>query len=250
VILAEAADTLLASYEPRLRDYTRRKLERRGVEVRLNEAVVEVTPEAVRLRSGETIPTRTLVWAAGVRANPLADLLGLEQTRGGRVVVDETLRVPGHPEVFVAGDMAGATDPEGRLYPQVAQVAMQQGVHAAREVERALRGEAPRPFRYRDKGQMATIGRNAAVLELPGGWTATGWIAWIGWVVIHIVNLAGFRNQLSVFISWVYNYFTYDRGPRLISAAWPETDEVPVDSGRETVDGSVRSTALRPLSTV
>src|SRR5690606_19166095 len=160
VLLLEAGDALLNGYAPKLRDYTRRQLERRGVEVRLGEAVVEVTPEAVRLKSGETIPTRTLVWAAGVRANPLADLLGLEQTRGGRIVVDETLRVPGHPEVFVAGDMAGATDPEGQLYPQVAQVAMQQGVHAAREVERTLRGEAPAPFRYRDKGQMATIGRN------------------------------------------------------------------------------------------
>ena len=226
VILVEAGDALLVSYKPKLRDYTRRKLEHRGVEVRLNEAVVAVTPEAVRLKGGETIPTRTLVWAAGVRANPLADRLGLEQTRGGRVVVDQTLRVPGRPGVFVAGDLAGATDPAGRLYPQVAQVAIQQGVHAAREVERALRGEAPRPFRYRDKGQMATIGRNAAVLELPNGWTATGWIAWIGWVVIHIVNLAGFRNQLSVFISWVYNYFTYDRGPRLVIPTWPETDEV------------------------
>jgi NADH dehydrogenase len=231
VVLVEAGDALLPSYPPRLRDYTRQQLEKRGVEVRLREAVVEVTPEAVRLASGAVIPTRTLVWAAGVRANPLADLLALEQTRGGRLVVDATLRVPGHPEVFVAGDMAGAEDPGGTLYPQVAQAAMQQGVHAAREIERALRDEPPQPFRYQDKGQMATIGRNAAVLELPNGWTATGWLAWIGWVLIHIVNLAGFRNQLSVFFNWVYNYFTYDRGPRLISLAWPETDEVPVDTG-------------------
>jgi NADH dehydrogenase len=250
VILLEAGDALLTSYKPHLRDYTRRQLEKRGVEVRLNETVVDVTPEAVRLRSGEAIPTRTLVWAAGVRANPLADRLGLEQARGGRITVDATLRVPGHPGVFVAGDMAGAAGPDGALYPQVAQVAMQQGVHAAREVERTLRGEAPQPFRYRDKGQMATIGRNAAVLELPNGWTATGWLAWIGWVLIHIVNLAGFRNKLGVFVSWVYNYFTYDRGPRLISPAWPETDEVPVDRGPWTVDGSARPTAHRPPSTV
>jgi len=198
-------------------------------------------------KSGETIRTRKLVGAAGGRANPLAGLLGLEQTRGGRIVVDETLRVPGHPEVFVAGDMAGATDPEGQLYPQVAQVAMQQGVHAAREVERTLRREAPAPFRYRDKGQMATIGRNAAVLEMPNGWTATGLLAWLGWVVIHIVNLAGFRNQLSVFISWVYNYFTYDRGPRLISLAWPETDEVPVEGEQVQVEGPL-SPGLEPAA--
>ena len=232
VVLLEAGDALLNGYRDRLRDYTRRQLEGRGVEVRLDTAVVEVTPEAVRLASGETIPAHTLVWAAGVRANPLADRLAVEQTQGGRVVVDETLRVPGHPEVFVAGDLAGARDPGGALYPQVAQVAMQQGVHAAREIVRALRGEPAQPFRYADKGQMATIGRNAAVLELPNGWTATGYLAWLGWVVIHIVNLAGFRNQLSVFISWVYNYFTYDRGPRLIIPAWPETDEVPVDPPR------------------
>jgi NADH dehydrogenase len=250
VVLVEAGGALLASYRPKLRDYTWRQLEKRGAEVRLNESVVEVTPEAVRLASGEAIPTRTLVWAAGVRANPLADRLGLEQARGGRLVVDATLRVPGRPEVFVAGDLAGSADPEGVLYPQVAQVAIQQGIHAAREIERALRGETSQPFRYRDKGQMATIGRNAAVLELPNGWTATGLVAWLGWVAIHIVNLAGFRNQLSVFFNWVYSYFTYDRGPRLISPAWPETDEVPVDGGPWAVDAGAGVSAHRPPSTV
>src|SRR5690606_30234073 len=134
----------------------------------------------------------------GVRAHPLADALGLEQTRGGRLIVDDTLRVPGRPEVFVAGDMAGATDPQGVLYPQVAQVAIQQGIHAAREIERDLRGLDPAPFVYRDKGMMATIGRNAAILQLPSGRGAKGFVAWLGWVFIHVLNLVGFRNRLSV----------------------------------------------------
>lgn len=236
VVLLEAGDGLLNGYAPRLREYTRRQLEKRGVEVRLDTSVVEVTPLSVRLKTGETIPTRAVVWAAGVRANPLADRLGLAQTRGARVVVDPTLRVPAHPEVFVAGDLAGAEEAEGPLYPQVAQVAIQQGVHAAREIERALRSDAPQPFRYRDRGQMATIGRNAAALELPNGWTATGFLAWMGWVVIHIVNLAGFRNRVSVFLSWVYNYFTYDRGPRLVMPSWPETDAVPAPEAPEVLD--------------
>src|SRR5690606_33609065 len=146
-----------------LQAYTLRQLEKRGVRVRLNAPVTRVTPAAVHFADGSVLKTRTLVWAAGVRAHPLADALGLEQTRGGRLIVDDTLRVPGRPEVFVAGDMAGATDPQGVLYPQVAQVAIQQGIHAAREIERDLRGLDPAPFVYRDKGMMATIGRNAAI---------------------------------------------------------------------------------------
>jgi len=215
-VLVEMAPALMAGYKDELRAYTRRTLEKRGVEVRLSDAVVRATPEAVTLKSGEVIPAWTLIWAAGVRAHPLADALGVEQTSGGRIVVDDALRVPDHPEVFVAGDLAGATDAEGHLYPQVAQVAIQQGRHAARMIRRAMRGLDPETFRYTDLGMMATIGRNAAILQLPTGFTLTGFLAWLGWVVLHVVKLIGFRNRLSVMLNWTYNYFTYDRGPRLI----------------------------------
>ena len=134
--------------------------------------------------------------------------------------------VPSQPEVFVVGDAGGATDPDGVLYPQVAQVAIQQGRHAADEVERAIRGLEPRPFHYTDLGMMATIGRNAAILQLPSGFSMKGFFAWVGWAVLHVVKLAGFRNQLSVLLNWAYSYFTYDRGPRLILAAEPEHDDV------------------------
>jgi NADH:ubiquinone reductase (H+-translocating) len=229
VILIEMTNRLLAGYKQDLADYTRRELERRGVEVRLETSVARVTPSEVHLESGEVIPTHTLVWAAGVRANPLADELGVEQARAGRVVVDECLRIPGRPEVFVAGDMAGAVDEEGRLYPQVAQVAIQQGIHAARCIRRALHGEPSEPFRYRDRGTMATIGRNAAVVQFPSGFAMKGWFAWLIWVFVHIVQLIGLRNRWGVLSSWFYNYLTWDRGPRLILTSFPESDEVPHD---------------------
>lgn len=229
VVLFEMGDALMAAYKPELQAYTKRTLEKRGVEVRLNASVERVTPRAVHLEGGETIPMQTLVWAAGVRANPLADVLGVEQTSAGRVVVDEFLSIPGCPEVFVAGDMAGARDPEGELYPQVAQVAIQQGVHAAETIERLGRGLDPQPFRYRDLGMMATIGRNAAIVQFPNGFTMKGWLAWIAWAGLHIVKLVGFQNKAAVFLNWVYNYFTFDRGPRIVLTTFPESDDVEAD---------------------
>ncbi len=229
VLLLEMGDALMSAYKPELQQYTKRTLERRGVEVRLGASVARVTPWAVHLKDGEAIPMQTLIWAAGVRANPLADVLGVEQTRGGRVVVDAFLNVPGRPEVFVAGDMAGASDPEGALYPQVAQVAIQQGVHAAEAIERTERGLAPRPFRYRDYGMMATIGRNAAIVQFPNGFGLQGWVAWLAWVGLHLVKLVGFQNKAAVFLNWIYNYFTFDRGPRIVLTTFPESDDVDAD---------------------
>lgn len=232
VILVEMSDGLMQGYKPELQQYTKRALEERGVEVRLETAVERVAPDAVHLASGEVIPTHTTVWAAGVRANPLADALGVEQTQAGRVVVDEALRLPDHPEVFVIGDMAGARDAQGDLYPQVAQVAIQQGEHVAATLRREAAGLEPEPFEYSDLGQMATIGRNAAILQMPSGFSLTGFLAWMGWLLIHVVKLVGFRNQVGVLLSWVYNYFTYDRGPRLIVDVEPERDDVPLRTGR------------------
>ena len=220
VVLVDGDALPLSGYAPELRQYTRRTLEGKGAETRFGVNVERVEQDGVVLEDGTRIEAQTVVWAAGVRANPLADALGLEQTRGGRIVVDETLRVPGHEAVFVVGDAAGARDEDGELYPQVAQVAIQQGRHAARLVEATDSGaDASAPFRYKDLGQMATIGRSAAVLQTPGGLTMTGFLAWMGWLVVHLVHLVGFRNRVSVFVNWTYNYLTYDRGPRIILTA-------------------------------
>lgn len=227
IVLVEAADTLMAGYKERLRDYTRRVLEKRGVEVRLETAVERVDPEGVLLASGEMLPARTVIWAAGVRAHPLADVLGVEQTRGARIVVDPHLNIPGLPEVFVTGDAAAATDSEGDLYPQVGQSAIQQGKHAARQIVRELEKKPREPFQYRDLGMMATVGRNAAILQLPSGFALTGFLAWVGWLLIHLLKLVGFRNRIGVLYNWTYNYFTWDRGPRLIQEVRPEPDTLP-----------------------
>lgn len=217
VVLVDGLRQPLAGYDADLRQYTREALERKGAELRLGQNVARVDADGVELADGSRIEAATVVWAAGVQANPLADALGLEQTKGGRVVVDATLRVPGHDRVFVVGDAAGATGPDGELYPQVAQVAIQQGRHAARLIERMTSGQpADAPFAYRDLGMMATIGRNAAVLQTPGGLKLTGFLAWMGWLLVHLVKLVGFRNRISVFVNWLYNYVTYDRGPRII----------------------------------
>jgi NADH:ubiquinone reductase (H+-translocating) len=216
VLLLEATDHLLPPFHPRSRKHALHILRRRGVEVVLGEAMDHVTPDEVRLKDGRVIPTRTLVWAAGVRANPLADALGLEQARGGRIVVGEDLTVPGHPEVFSVGDLAGAGDGKGGLLPQVAQPAIQEAKHAAEQIQRSLRGEPLEAFTYKDRGIMATIGRNSAVTELPSGAKFKGFVAWVMWLALHLVYIVGFRNRVSVLISWLWGYITYDRHARLI----------------------------------
>ena len=216
VVLVEALDRLIGAMHPSLGEHARRTLEARGVEVLLGRAVEEVDDEAVRLDGGTVIPTRTLVWAAGVRPHPLVAALGLPVDSRGRVRVGPDLRVEGRSEVFVIGDAAGARDRRGRVYPQLAPVAMQQGRHVAREIVRSLDGRRPRRFRYFDKGTMATIGRNSAVAELPLGLRFRGFLAWLMWLGLHLVYLIGFRNRTTVLLNWAWNYFTYDRGARLI----------------------------------
>jgi NADH dehydrogenase len=216
VVLVEMQDHLLNPFKGRSRQHALDTLTSRGVEVRLGAAVAEVTPASVTLADGEVLPCRTLVWAAGVQANPLAARLGLEQGRGGRVVVGPDLGVPGHPGVWAVGDIAAATDRRGELLPQLAPVAMQAGRHVARQIGRGFEGRATEPFRYRDKGTMATIGRRAAVAELPGGITLRGGPAWLAWLGLHLVFLVGKRNRASVLLNWAWNYATWDRGPRLL----------------------------------
>ena len=218
VILIEAFPHILGQYHPRLQQHAVKTLARRGVEVRRGEQVVRVDRTAVHLKTGEVIPTETLIWTAGVRVNPLADALGLEQTAGGRIVVERNLSVPGCEGVFVLGDMAAARDAEGNLLPQVAPVAIQGGRHVARQIGHLLAGRPTEPFTYRDGGSMATIGRNSAVAEFPIGLKTSGFIAWMMWLALHLVQLIGFRNRLNVLVNWVWNYFTYDRSARLIYA--------------------------------
>jgi NADH dehydrogenase len=221
VLLIEALDTVLATYDERLQQYTRQQLRRRGIELHLGDPVVRVSPEAVYLQSGERIPTRTVIWAAGVRACSLAERLNLPQTRGGRLMVEPDLRLPGYANVFVIGDLAASSDEDGHLHPQIAPVAIQGARHVARQLQRLLQGQETEPFRYRHRGTMATIGRHAAVAALKGGLRLTGPLAWFAWLALHLVHLIGFRNRLQVLINWAWNYFTYDRSARLIFSIQP-----------------------------
>ncbi len=216
IVLVEVQDHLLAPFSPRSRRHALDTLRSRGVDVLLGTGVAEVGATAVTLADGQVLPCHTLVWAAGVRANPLADLLGLEQGRGGRIVVGPDLRVPGRDDVWAIGDIAAATDAQGEVLPQLAPVAMQAGRHVARQIGRLAEGKPTEAFRYRDKGTMATIGRRAAVAELPGHIHLKGGLAWLAWLGLHLVFLVGKRNRASVLLNWAWNYLTWDRGPRLL----------------------------------
>ncbi len=221
VVLIEALPHLLASFHPSLRDYARRSLEQRGVEVRTGASVERVEENAVILKGGERIPAQTVIWSAGVRAHPMAETLGIPLGRGKRVPTRSDLSLSGNPEIFAVGDVSGAEDPKGEMYAQLATVAIQQGNHAAEQVRRLLAGKATEPFVYHDPGTMATIGRNAAVAQLAGGLRFTGFVAWMMWALIHIYKIAGFRNRIDVFFNWVYNYLTYDFNARLIMDVAP-----------------------------
>ena len=215
VILIEASTKLLAAFPERLSWRSLQDLERLGEEVRFGKPVTAITPDAVTV-GDEKIPASTIIWAAGVQASPLGRSLGVELDRAGRVIVNPDLSVPGHPEIFVIGDMASLEDARGRPLPGVAQVAMQQGAWAAANILRAIEGKPARPFRYRDLGNMATIGRNSAVADIRG-LRLTGFVAWLAWAVVHILNLIGFRNRVLVGLQWLWSYLTLQRGARLIT---------------------------------
>jgi NADH dehydrogenase len=222
VVLVEARDALLPPFEAPSQRHAQETLQARQVEVRLGESVAEVTMDRVRFGDGEVLPAQTVVWAAGVTANPLAGKLGLETTRGGRIVVGADLAVPGHPGAWVVGDVGAIPGKSGGSLPQLAPVAMQSGAHVARQIGRRLGGKALRPFRFHDKGTMATIGRRAAVAELPGGLNLRGTLAWIAWLFLHLLYLAGIRNRASVLLNWAWSYVTWDRAARLILGAQPD----------------------------
>jgi NADH dehydrogenase len=224
-ILVEAGPRILPAFPADLSEKAERSLERLCVEVRTGEAVTRMESGAVWLGE-ERIAAGTVLWAAGVEPSPLARSLGVPLDRAGRAIVNADLTIPGHPEVFVIGDLAACRDAAGRLLPGLAPVAIQQGEYAARAVMRSVRGEARAPFRYRDKGTMATIGRNAAVVDL-GRLRFSGYPAWLVWCFIHILWLIGFRNRFLVMIEWAWAYLRFERSARLITGAVREAAGTP-----------------------
>jgi NADH dehydrogenase len=214
VILLEGTARVLPAYVEGLSEAARRQLEALGVEVHTDKMVTAIDPEGVSI-GPERIEARTVLWAAGVAASPLARSLGAPLDRAGRVRVEPDLSLPGHPEVAIIGDLASVSQ-DGKLVPGVAPAAIQQGKHAAGNVLRSLRGQPRRPFRYVDKGSLATIGRAAAVADL-NVIKLSGWVAWMAWLFVHIFFLIGFRNRFIVLFEWAWSYVTYDRGARLIT---------------------------------
>jgi NADH dehydrogenase len=214
VILVEGRDRVLPPYPPALSLKAQRQLEHLGVEVLTNGVVTDLNDHEVRI--GDTsIATKTVLWAAGVQASPLAKSLGVPLDRAGRVVVEPDMTIPGHPEVFVIGDLAAVPD-----VPGVAPAAIQEGTYAAKTIEHTLAGKPRKPFHYWNKGSLATIGRAAAVADL-GFIKLSGFLAWIAWLTIHIFFLIGFRNRFLVITQWAWAYLTYQRGARLITNQKP-----------------------------
>jgi NADH dehydrogenase len=214
VTLVEAAGHLLPGLPADLQHYAEQRLTRMGVEVRLGATVRQIGAESITLRDGGLIPSLTAVWTAGVRGDPALQRWGLPAGRGGRLAVRPTLQVMGHPEIFVAGDLADIESHSSPL-PMTAPVATQQGAWAAHNLKRLLAGKLPEPFRFHDRGKMATIGRNAAVAWLRG-LRFTGFAAWVIWLAVHLFNLIGFRNRLLVLLAWAWDYLFRERVVRLI----------------------------------
>lgn len=215
IILLEGGNAVLPPFPEPLRRAARHDLERLGVEVRTGTIVTGIGDGFVQ--AGDTrIDTATVLWAAGVAASAIGATLGAPVDRVGRVLVQPDLTIPGHPEVFVIGDLASLAGSNGRPLPGVAQVAMQMGAHASRNIIRATEGQPLRAFRYRNLGDMATIGRASAVADF--GWMhLQGSIGWLAWLFVHLMNLVGFRNRLVVFVQWAWSYFSYQRAIRLIT---------------------------------
>jgi len=220
VILLEGSPRVLAFLPPDLSASAQRQLESLGVHVRTSARVKDIRNGEVELEDGEVIRAANIFWTAGVSANPLAQKLGVELDKAGRVKVNPDLSLPGRPEVFVIGDMAILMQADGKPVPGVSPAAMQEGRHVAKIVESEIdsgpaKAQRP-PFKYWDKGTMATIGRTKAVAEV-GKFKFSGLFAWLTWLFVHLVFLVGFRNKIAVFISWIYSYLTYKRSARLIA---------------------------------
>ena len=216
ILLLEGGPYVLGTFPDKLRAAARTALEKLGVDVRTDTAVTAIDEEGVTA-GGQRIAAQTILWAAGVAASPLAASLGVPLDRSGRVAAEPALTVPGHPEIFVAGDICAFMQ-DGKPLPGVAQVAKQEGAHAASNVLRAIRGEPLEPFRYVNFGNVATIGRGVAVVDI-GPVRASGWLAWLFWLFLHIFWLIGFRNRIAVLGEWAWSYVTFQRRVRLITGS-------------------------------
>lgn len=215
IVLVEAGPSVLPAFPPKLRAAAERSLERLGVEVLVNSPVTDIRENYIEV-AGRRLEAATVIWAAGVRASPLGRSLGVRVDRAGRVLVEPDLSVPGHPEIFVIGDLAAYLHQDGKPLPGVAPVAISQAKHAARMIVARIKGKPSEPFVYRSPGNLATIGRAAAVADF--GWIKlSGYVAWLAWLFVHIMKLVGFRNRVLVFIQWAAAYFTYQRSVRLIT---------------------------------
>lgn len=220
VVLIEAAPHVLGAFIPSLREAARKSLLRKGIEVMLNARVDAVSEAGVLLAGGEQLDARTVIWTAGVRASDLGRATGVKLARQSRIRVDPTLQVPGHPVVFVIGDLAGAED-GGAVLPMLIPVAMQAGKHVAASISDMVRNGGATTFHYKDPGIMATIGRNSAVAQL--GWVhLSGFLGWAMWLAVHLFNVISFRSRLVVLVNWAWDYLFYDRPVRLIVRAAPD----------------------------
>jgi NADH dehydrogenase len=220
VLLLEAAQHVLGTFEAPLREAARRSLVKKGVEVMLGAMVESVDEDDVRLAGGGHIAAGTVIWTAGVRASDLGATLGAPLARQKRVRVDATLQLPGHPVVFVIGDLAGAADGEA-LLPMLIPVAMQEGRHVAATIDQMVRTGGASEFKYKDPGIMATIGRNSAVAQL-GAVRLSGFPGWMMWLAVHLVNVISFRSRILVLVNWAWDYVFYNRPIRLIVRAGDE----------------------------
>ncbi|WP_437759293.1 NAD(P)/FAD-dependent oxidoreductase [Sorangium sp. So ce1389] len=219
IILLEGAGQVLPSYVPELGEKARKQLAALNVDVRTGCLVTGIDEEGVSI-GDRRIEARTVLWGAGVAASGIARTLGVPLDRAGRVLVQPDLTVPGHEDIYVIGDLASLKQEDGTPVPGVAPAAIQEGRHAARNIARTLRGQPRLPFRYRDRGSMATIGRAAAVADF-GRLKLSGFLAWLAWLVVHVLFLIGFRNRFMVLFSWAVSYLTYERASRLITGETP-----------------------------
>jgi NADH dehydrogenase len=231
IILLEGGPRVLPTYPEDLSASAERQLTQMGVEVRTNAMVTNIQPGMVSVGK-EKIPAAVILWGAGVSASPLGKMLGVPTDKAGRVIVEKDLSVPGHPEVFVAGDLASAKRSNGQPVPGVAPAAIQMGKFAARQIRRSLENKPRELFEYLDKGSLATIGRSHAIADLPGKIHISGYFAWLAWLFVHLLFLIGFRNRFFVMIEWAWAYLTYNHSARLITE---RSEREPVETPKAKV---------------
>ncbi len=227
VILVQSGDRVLNEYPEDLSASAQRQLEKIGVEIKLGPRVTDIEPGKVEIGT-EIVRARTIIWTAGISASPLGKVLGVPTDKGGRVIVESDLSIPNHPEVFVVGDLANYSHQTGEPLPGLSPVAIKEGERAAKNIIATLKGEARKPFKYFDKGKMATIGRAAAVADMFNRVHLSGFLAWISWLFVHVYFLIGFYNRIIVIFRWGWAYLAENRGARIITGGMCDTSGCPI----------------------